>query len=99
MPNAPFFTRLRLKQIVRQRLSDIDQRIAAAAEADFIRMLEGVQTLLFVNAPEELLIAVRLPHEIQAGLIQRDRIRGGQNADVVDIGLLGIRAFSPVCIF
>jgi len=62
-------------------------------------VLEGVQALPVVDAPEELLIAVRLPHEIQAGLIQRDRIRGGQNADVVDVRFLGIRAFSPVCIF
>ena len=43
-----------------------------------------------VNPVQELLVPVRFPDEVQAGLIQRDRIGGGQDADVVDVGFLGI---------
>ena len=50
-------------------------------------MVQRVQALAVVNAPEQLFIAVGLPDKIQAGLIQRDGVCGSQNADIVDVRL------------
>ena len=53
-------------------------------------MLQRVQALAVVDAPQELLVALRVPHKVETGLVQRHGVGGGQNADVVDVRLLGI---------
>ena len=68
----------------------IYQPVFSAAEADFGGVFQRMQAVTGLDTADKGLIALRLPHKVDAGLIQRHRVGGGENADVVDVRLGGV---------
>ena len=65
----------------------IYQPVFSAAEADLFGVFQRMQAVAGLDTADKRLIALRLPHKVDAGLVQRHRVGGGENADVVDIRL------------
>ena len=68
----------------------INQPVFPAAKSDLGGVFQRMQAVTGLDTADKRLIAFRLPHEVDAGLIQRHRVGGGENADVVDVRLGGI---------
>ena len=66
------------------------QLVASGSQSDFDRVLQSVESVQFLNAVEKLLISIRFPDQVNAGLIHCYRVGGGKDADVVDIRFLGV---------
>ncbi len=68
------------------------QCIGSASQANFLRVFQGVKSLPGLNSVHQrraVTVLLRID-QINARLIQRYGIRGGQDADVVEVRLSGI---------
>ena len=61
-----------------------------ASQSDLLCMLERMQTRQLLNPSEQFFIAVCMPDQIQAGLINCRRISGSQNPDIMYVRLFRV---------
>ncbi len=71
-------------------LLDFHKSVLPRAESDFFRVLKRVNSVTAFDSLNQTSRIFRFVYQIDAGLIQRNRVEGGKNSYVVHIGFGGI---------
>ncbi len=71
-------------------LIDFHKSVLPRAESDFFRVLKRVNSVTAFDSFNQTSRIFRFVYQIDAGLIQRNRVEGGKNSYVVHIGFGGI---------
>ena len=74
----------------RKSIIQAHQLIGSAAQANFLRVFQGMQAVPGLDAVYEGLTVLRRIYQVDASLVQRHRVDGGQDTDVVHIRFSGV---------
>ena len=85
----PFLVQRELLSLHNNLLVDVDQCIFAAAKADLRGVFQRMQAVAGLDALDQRGAILRRVHKVDTRLIQRHRVGGGEDADVVHIRLGG----------